>query len=124
MGDAGRFGMLISGRVGRESLAGPIGIGVIAAQSFQAGWVQGILMMAVISVNLAILNLLPIPVLDGGHIVFALAEGLKGKPVSFRIREVAQQIGIALLLCLMVFAFWNDLARHWPDILSFFQGAP
>jgi regulator of sigma E protease len=63
-------------------------------------------------------------VLDGGQIVFALAEGLKGKPVSFRIREVAQQIGIALLLCLMVFAFWNDLARHWSDILSFFQGAP
>jgi regulator of sigma E protease len=118
------IGMLVSGRVGRENLAGPIGIGVIAAQSFQAGWVQGILMMAVISVNLAILNLLPIPVLDGGQIVFALAEGLKGKPVSFRIREVAQQIGIALLLCLMVFAFWNDLARHWSDILSFFQGAP
>jgi regulator of sigma E protease len=118
------IGMLVTGRVGREGLAGPIGIGVIAAQSFQAGWVQGILMMAVISVNLAILNLLPVPVLDGGQIAFALAEWLKGGPVPFRIREVAQQVGLAILLCLMVFAFWNDLARHWSDIVSFFQGTP
>jgi regulator of sigma E protease len=118
------IGMLVTGKVGREGLAGPIGIGVIAAQSFQAGWVQGILIMAVISVNLAILNLLPVPVLDGGQIVFALAQKLKGAPVSFRTREFAQQIGIAALLLLMAFAFWNDLARYWSDITGFFQPPP
>ena len=118
------IGMLLTGKVGREGLAGPIGIGVIAAQSFQAGWVQGILIMAVISVNLAILNLLPIPVLDGGQIVFAIAQKLKGAPVSFRTREFAQQIGIAALLLLMAFAFWNDIARYWTEITGFFQPPP
>jgi regulator of sigma E protease len=114
------IGMLISGRVGREGLAGPIGIGVIAAQSFQAGWVQGILIMAVISINLGILNLLPVPILDGGHILFALVEGAKGSPVSFRTREIGQQIGLTLLVLLMVFAFWNDFSRYWSDIVLFF----
>ncbi len=80
--------------------------------------------MAVISVNLAILNLLPVPVLDGGHIAFALAEGLKGSPVSLRTREFAQQIGIAALLLLMAFAFWNDIARYWSEISGFFRPAP
>ncbi|MEE8558116.1 MAG: RIP metalloprotease RseP [Myxococcota bacterium] len=118
------IGMLLSGKVGREGLAGPIGIGVIAAQSFQAGWVPGLLIMAVISINLAILNLLPIPVLDGGQIVFALAEKAKGSPISFRTREIAQQVGVTLLLLVMVFAVWNDFTRHWPDIVGYFGGSP
>ncbi len=118
------IGLLISGRVGREGLAGPIGIGMIAAESFRAGWVQGTLMMAVISINLAILNLLPIPVLDGGQILFALLERAKGSELSFRTREIAQQIGITILLLVMVLAFWNDIARHWSDIVGFFQGSP
>jgi regulator of sigma E protease len=108
--------------VGRESLAGPIGIGVIAAQFFQLGWIQYIHIMAVISVNLAILNLLPIPILDGGQIVFALAEGVKGEPLSMRVREIAAQIGVSLLVLLMGFAFWNDLSRYWSRIINFFEG--
>jgi regulator of sigma E protease len=115
-------GMLLSGQVGRESLAGPIGIGVIAAQFFQLGWIQYIHIMAVISVNLAILNLLPIPILDGGQIVFALAEGVKGEPLSLRVREIAAQIGVSLLVLLMGFAFWNDLSRYWSRIIDFFEG--
>jgi regulator of sigma E protease len=116
------IGMLLSGKVGRESLAGPIGIGVIAAQFFQLGWIQYIHIMAVISVNLAILNLLPIPILDGGQIVFALAEGVKGEPLSMRVREIAAQIGVSLLVLLMGFAFWNDLSRYWSRIINFFEG--
>jgi regulator of sigma E protease len=116
------LGMLLSGQVGRESLAGPIGIGVIAAQFFQLGWIQYIHIMAVISVNLAILNLLPIPILDGGQIVFALAEAVKGEPLSLRVREIAAQIGVSLLVLLMGFAFWNDLSRYWSRIIDFFEG--
>jgi regulator of sigma E protease len=113
---------LATGEVGRESLAGPIGIGVIAAEFFRLGWLEYLHIMAVISVNLAVLNLLPIPILDGGQIVFALAEGVKGKPLGLRSREIAQQVGLSLLALLMGFAFWNDISRYWTRIVGFFQG--
>jgi regulator of sigma E protease len=77
--------------------------------------------MAVISVNLAILNLLPIPILDGGQIVFALVEGIKGAPLSLRVREAAVQVGLSLLVLLMGFALWNDVTRYWAQILGYFQ---
>jgi regulator of sigma E protease len=79
-------------------------------------------MMCWISVNLAILNLLPIPILDGGHIVFALAEAARGSPVGLRAREVAQTVGISIVLLLIGFAFWNDISRNWGSIISFFKG--
>jgi regulator of sigma E protease len=66
---------------------------------------------ALLSINLAILNLLPIPVLDGGHLLFSLIEWLRGKPVSLRKREIAQQVGMVLLVGLMIFAFYNDITR-------------
>jgi regulator of sigma E protease len=68
-------------------------------------------MMAIISVNLFILNLLPIPVLDGGHLVFYVIEVVKGAPLSLRKMEIAQQVGMALLMSLMVFALFNDFTR-------------
>ena len=68
-------------------------------------------MMAVISVNLFVLNLMPIPVLDGGHLLFYVIEALRGAPVSMRKMEVAQQVGLALLVSLMVFALFNDFSR-------------
>ncbi|MNT47029.1 Regulator of sigma-E protease RseP [compost metagenome] len=68
-------------------------------------------MMAVISVNLFILNLLPVPVLDGGHLVFYVIEVVKGAPLSLRKMEIAQQVGLALLMSLMVFALFNDFTR-------------
>ena len=115
--------MLITREVGVENLAGPIGIGEIAAESFQQeGWFPFLWMMCVISVNLAILNLLPIPVLDGGHILFAVTEAVRGSPVGMRAREVAQTIGISLVLLLMGFAFWNDISRNWAGIVGFFKG--
>ena len=69
------------------------------------------LFTAVISVNLAVLNLLPVPMLDGGHLLFFVIEGVLGRPVSLRKREAAQQLGLVLLLLLMVFAIYNDLVR-------------
>jgi regulator of sigma E protease len=113
---------LVSGSVGLENVAGPIGIGKIAADSYEESWFQFFWVMAVISVNLAILNLLPIPILDGGQICFAVAEGIKGKPLSFRVREIAQQVGLSILVVLMGFAFWNDLSRYWSRIVGFLQG--
>lgn len=116
------IGKLATGQVGRESLAGPIGISVIAAEFFRIGWLEYLHIMAVISVNLAILNLLPVPILDGGQIVLALVEGVKGRPLGTRAREIAQQVGLSLLVFLMGFAFWNDLSRYWSRIVGFFEG--
>jgi regulator of sigma E protease len=65
----------------------------------------------VISVNLAVINLLPIPVLDGGHLLFFVIEAVKGRPVSLKVREVAQQVGMVLLAMLMILVFYNDITR-------------
>ncbi|MFQ5514613.1 MAG: RIP metalloprotease RseP [Myxococcota bacterium] len=114
---------LISGRVGMDNLAGPIGIGKFAGDYFmEEGWAPFLRLLSLISVNLAILNLLPIPVLDGGQIVLTLAEVVRGGPLSLRAREIAQTGGLALILILMGFAFWNDIVRHWEDFVGFFQG--
>ncbi len=112
---------LVTGSVGMNSLSGPIGIGEIAADAYQTSWAQFAWLMAVISVNLAILNLLPIPVLDGGQIVLAAAEGIKGSPLPERARDVAQTVGLSLILLLMGVAFWNDIARHWSGVVKFFS---
>jgi regulator of sigma E protease len=115
--------MLVTREVGVENLAGPIGIGEIAGDSFaQEGWFPFLWMMCVISVNLAILNLLPIPILDGGHILFATAEMVRGGPVGTKAREVAQTVGISLVILLMGFAFWNDISRNWAGIVGFLKG--
>ncbi len=117
----GGIAQLATGNVGMSSLSGPIGIGEIAADAYQASWEQFVWLMAVISVNLAILNLLPIPVLDGGQIVLAAAEGIKGSPLPARARDVAQTVGLSLILLLMGVAFWNDIARHWSGVVQFFS---
>ena len=118
----GGIWQLISGRIGMENLAGPIGIGKFAGDYFrEEGWHPYLNLLSIISVNLAILNLLPIPVLDGGHILLALAEVLRGGPLSIRAREIAQTVGLSLILMLMGFAFWNDILRHWSDFVDFFK---
>ena len=119
----GGIAQLLSGSVGMGSLSGPIGIGEIAADAYQASWTQFLWLMAVISVNLAILNLLPIPILDGGQIVLAAAEGIKGSPLPARARDIAQTVGLSLILLLMGVAFWNDIARHWSGVISFLTNA-
>lgn len=72
---------------------------------------QFIKMMAIISINLFLLNLLPVPVLDGGHLVFYIIEAIRGVPVSLRKMEIAQQVGMFLLLALMIFALFNDISN-------------
>jgi len=94
-----------------DSLGGPIRIAEIAGEFAEAGMVSFFSLMAIISVNLGVLNLLPIPILDGGHIFFILVEAVKGRPLSMKKMEIAQQIGLALIVMLMVFVFYNDIAR-------------
>lgn len=101
------------GKVSRELVGGPIRIAQMAQQSAQMGMVQFFSFVAAISLQLAILNLLPIPVLDGGHLLFYFIEVIKRGPLSMRARETAQQIGLFLLLLLMVFVLYNDIEFTW-----------
>ena len=106
------FGQIISGAIPvSESLAGPLGIAQEINRQADNGWRNVVFLTAAISVSLAILNLLPIPVLDGGHLLFFVIEIVQGGPLSMRKREIAHQVGLVILVCLMLFAFYNDLMR-------------
>lgn len=105
------FVRLFQGMISPKNIGGVISIGQAAHETYKMGLIQFLQMMAIISVNLFILNLLPIPVLDGGHLVFYTIELLKGAPLSMRKMEIAQQVGLALLMSLMVFALFNDFTR-------------
>jgi len=94
-----------------SNLGGPIQIATESHRQRQEGLAQLAGFTAFISVNLAVLNLLPVPMLDGGHLLFFVIEGILGRPVSLKKREAAQQLGLVLLLLLMVFAIYNDLVR-------------
>jgi regulator of sigma E protease len=102
---------ILLGSIDRSNIGGPIQIAVMAGQQAKEGFGQLALFTAFISVNLAVLNLLPVPMLDGGHLLFFVIEAVLGRPLSLKKREVAQQFGLALLLLLMVFAIYNDLVR-------------
>ena len=105
-------GLIFRGTVPvRDALGGPIMIGERAGWHCQAGAVNCLFFASFLSINLAILNLLPIPVLDGGHIFFYLIEGVRRKPLNLRTREIAQQVGFFFIILLMVFAFYNDIMR-------------
>ena len=103
-------GMLF-GRVSSRNLGGPIAIGQMAGQALQLGLETFLGFMAVISVNLAVLNLLPIPILDGGQFLFLAAEGIIRRPLSLKLRESLMYVGLVLIGLLMLFAFWNDFRR-------------
>ena len=102
---------LITGDISTDTLGGPIMIAQMAGDSAKAGIGSLISFIALISVNLAIINLLPIPVLDGGHLLFFSIEAVKGRPVSIKVREIAQQVGLFLLILLMILVFYNDISR-------------
>jgi regulator of sigma E protease len=102
---------LITREISVDTLGGPIMIAQVAGKQAEMGLSHLIHFMAVLSVNLTLLNLLPIPVLDGGHLVFLFLEAVRGKPVAVKHREVAQAVGMMLILTLMVFVFYHDLLR-------------
>ena len=105
------IGKLFTGDLSLSNLSGPISIAKGAGMSSSFGLVSFLSFMALISVNLGIMNLFPLPVLDGGHLMFLAAEGIKGKPVSERVQELCYRVGAALLLTLTVFALFNDFLR-------------
>ena len=107
------LGRLLTGDLATsKAIGGPLFIAREAGrQAQQGGVVKVVHLTAILSVNLAILNLLPVPILDGGHLLFFAIERLRRSPVSLRKREIAQQVGLALLVALMVFAFYNDIFR-------------
>lgn len=105
------FVRLFQNEVSPKNIGGFLSIGQMAKRAAQIGLSQFMNVMAIISINLFILNLLPVPVLDGGHLVFYSIELLRGAPLSMRKMEIAQQVGLVLLLGLMVFALFNDFTR-------------
>jgi regulator of sigma E protease len=105
------FVRMFQAEVSAKNIGGFLSIGQMAKRSWQVGPSQFLMAMAIISINLFILNLLPVPVLDGGHLVFYSIEAVKGAPLSLRKMELAQQVGLVLLLGLMVFALFNDFSR-------------
>lgn len=105
------MGRMLTGDVSWKNLSGPITIADYAGQSAMMGIVPFVNYLALISISLGVLNLLPIPVLDGGQLMYYMAEILKGSPVSERVMQIGQQVGLALLLGLTAFAFYNDIHR-------------
>jgi regulator of sigma E protease len=103
--------MLVSGQASMREIGGPIFIAQIAGETARAGWLPLITLIALFSVNLGFLNILPIPGLDGGHILISVIEAIIRRPLSVRVRMVIQQIGMALLLLLMITVIINDVGR-------------
>jgi regulator of sigma E protease len=107
------FWRMVLGRVSLKNLSGPLSIAEFAGDSAEAGVASFLSFLVLISLSLGFLNLLPIPILDGGQILFQLVEWLKGSPLSERAQAVGQQVGIALLIVLMGVALYNDIARQF-----------
>ena len=105
------IGKMISGSISADNLGGPIQISVLAGSAAKAGYVTFLSMVALLSINLGLLNLLPIPILDGGQLVMIGIEKIKGSPVSDMTLEYSMRVGIVLIVSLMIFAFANDIAR-------------
>jgi len=108
------IGKMILGEVSLKNITGPLTIADYAGQSAKTGLVSYLSFLAFISISLGVMNLLPIPVLDGGHLLYYSLEVLTGRPVSTRIWEMSQRAGLAVLLLLMVIAFYNDIVRLLP----------
>lgn len=105
------MGKMLQGLISVSNLSGPITIAKVAGQSAAMGWEPLLGFMALLSVSLGVLNLLPIPVLDGGHLVYHAIEGVIGRPVSERMQMLGLRVGVALLMSLMLLAIFNDLSR-------------
>ncbi|MEM7763298.1 MAG: RIP metalloprotease RseP [Pseudomonadota bacterium] len=112
------FGRMATGSVSTKNISGPISIGQFAGQSLERGFDWFLDFLAMVSISLGALNLLPIPMLDGGQVVYQLIEGTTGRPMAERWQIIGQQIGIVVLLGVMSLAFYNDIARLVGDLLT------
>jgi regulator of sigma E protease len=104
------WGMVL-GKASVENISGPISIAQYAGYSASIGLASFLKFLAIVSISLGVLNLLPVPVLDGGHLLFNVIEWIQGKPLSEHAQQIGQQVGIFALLALMSIAFYNDLSR-------------
>ena len=109
------LGRMLTGDVSIKNISGPINIAQFAGESAERGLTYFVNFLIIVSISLGVLNLLPIPVLDGGQIVYQSIEWVKGSPLSLRSQIIGQQVGIFALLLLMSFAFYNDIARILVD---------
>ncbi|HEX5658230.1 MAG TPA: RIP metalloprotease RseP [Polyangiales bacterium] len=116
------FVRLFQGRLSMKSIGGPLTIFDAAGEAAREGAMNYLFLMGFISVNLGLINLMPIPLLDGGHLLFFLIELVTRKPLSARLREYASLAGLTILILLMVFAFKNDVERQWPHIFQSASG--
>lgn len=105
------FVRMLQNEVSAKNIGGVISIGKFAGQSYQVGLSPFLKLMAIISINLFLINLLPVPILDGGHLLFFTIEAIRGAPLSMRKMEIAQQVGLIILMSLMVFALFNDISN-------------
>jgi len=105
------FVKLIQGVVPAKTIGGPLLVAQMAGEQARLGVLNLLFFTALLSINLGILNLLPVPILDGGHLFFSLIEAVRGRPISLKKREMAHQVGLVLLVALMIFAFYNDIFR-------------
>lgn len=110
---------MIQGKLSFRNIGGPIMIGQMSGQVASQGGTVFLSFMALLSINLGIINLLPIPILDGGHLLFFVIEGVMGKPVSLRKREIAQQVGLFILIFIMLLAIYNDVTRIFSGSQDF-----
>lgn len=113
-------GQMVAGTRNTDELGGPLRIAQFSSQAAQSGWLNFVMFVAVLSVNLGLINLFPIPMLDGGHLLFYSVEALRGRPLTERTQEFGLRIGIVLVMGLMVFATWNDLIqlRVWDFLVK------
>ena len=109
---------LFQGRLTMKSIGGPLTMFEATGTAAREGALNYLTLMAFISINLGLINLLPIPLLDGGHLLFFAIEAVARRPVSVRVREYASIAGLAVLVLLMVLAFKNDIERQWPHIVD------
>jgi regulator of sigma E protease len=107
------IGKMLTGNMGAENLSGPIGIAQMAGNTAQAGFIPFMYLMALLSISLGVLNLLPIPVLDGGQLTMLGVEAVRGKPLSEKAESIIYTAGALMVGALMIFAVFNDIARFF-----------
>lgn len=115
----GALGQIITGNRTAEELGGPLRIAQLSGQMAQGGLVSLVFFMAALSINLGLINLFPVPMLDGGHLAFYAVEAVRGRPLNQKVQEYGFRFGLVLVLLLMIFATWNDLVQL--HVVEFFK---